>query len=87
METLFEDLAKRRVDPKIVLISLVTMTACSSPSRSSIASPPIAAKAYNRDFLSRWCCWSGATHVSTVVSLIGNSVTCGAFSVIRFSTG
>lgn len=88
METLFEDLAKHvEVDPKIVLLSMVTAAVCSYAFALLYRITYRGKKPYNRDFALS-IVLVGAL-VSTVVSLIGNSVTralgvWGAFSVIRF---
>ena len=88
METLFEDLAKHvEVDPKIVLLAMVTAAVCSYAFALLYRITYRGKKPYNRDFALS-IVLVGAL-VSTVVSLIGNSVTralgvWGAFSVIRF---
>ena len=88
MDTLFQDLAKHvEVDPKIVLLSMVTAAVCSYAFALLYRITYRGKKAYNRDFALSLVL-VGAL-VSTVVSLIGNSVTralgvWGAFSVIRF---
>lgn len=88
METLFEDLAKHvEVDPKIVLLSMVTAAACSYAFALLYRITYRGKKAYNRDFALSLVLLGAL--VSTVVSLIGHSVTralgvWGAFSVIRF---
>lgn len=88
METLFEDLAKHvEVDPKVVLISMLTATVCSYAFALLYRITYRGKKAYNRDFALSLVLLGAL--VSTVVSLIGHSVTralgvWGAFSVIRF---
>ena len=88
MDTLFEDLAKHvEVDPKIVLLSMLTATACSYLFAVLYRVTYRGKKAYNRDFALSLV-FLGAL-VSTVISLIGHSLpralgVWGAFSVIRF---
>lgn len=88
MDTLFEDLAKHvEVDPKIVLLSMVTAAVCSYAFALLYRLTYRGKKPYNRDFALS-IVLLGAL-VSTVISLIGHSVTralgvWGAFSVIRF---
>lgn len=88
METLFHDLAKHvEVDPKIVLVSMVTAAFCSYLFALLYRITYRGKKAYNRDFALSLVLLGAL--VSTVISLIGHSVTralgvWGAFSVIRF---
>jgi hypothetical protein len=88
MDQLFEDIAKHvEVDPKIVLLSIFTAAVCSYVFALLYRVTYRGKKAYNRDFALS-IVFLGAL-VSTVVSLIGHSVTralgvWGAFSVIRF---
>jgi hypothetical protein len=88
MESLLEDLAKHvEVDPKMVLLSIFTAAVCSYVFALLYRVTYRGKKAYNRDFALS-IVFLGAL-VSTVVSLIGHSVTralgvWGAFSVIRF---
>jgi hypothetical protein len=88
MDKLLEDIAKHvEVDPWIVLLSIFTAAACSYVFALLYRVTYRGKKAYNRDFALS-IVFLGAL-VSTVVSLIGHSVTralgvWGAFSVIRF---
>jgi hypothetical protein len=88
MDTLFEDLAKHvEVDPKIVLLSMLTAAVCSYVFALLYRITYRGKKAYNRDFALSLV-FLGAL-VSTVISLIGHSLpralgVWGAFSVIRF---
>jgi len=88
MDTLFEDLAKHvEVDPKIVLLSMLTAAVCSYVFALLYRVTYRGKKAYNRDFALSLV-FLGAL-VSTVISLIGHSLpralgVWGAFSVIRF---
>ncbi|MBM4242553.1 MAG: DUF4956 domain-containing protein [Deltaproteobacteria bacterium] len=88
METLFQDLAKHvEVDPKIVLVSMLTATFCSYLFALLYRITYRGKKAYDRDFALSLVLLGAL--VSTVISLIGHSVTralgvWGAFSVIRF---
>jgi hypothetical protein len=88
MDTLFEDLAKHvEVDPKIVLLSMITAAVCSYVFALLYRITYRGKKAYNRDFALSLV-FLGAL-VSTVISLIGHSLpralgVWGAFSVIRF---
>ena len=88
METLFEDLAKHvEVDPKIVLLSMITAAVCSYVFALLYRITYRGKKDYNRDFALSLV-FLGAL-VSTVISLIGHSLpralgVWGAFSVIRF---
>lgn len=88
MDTLFEDLAKHvEVDPKIVLLSMLTAAVCSYIFALLYRVTYRGKKAYNRDFALSLV-FLGAL-VSTVISLIGHSLpralgVWGAFSVIRF---
>lgn len=88
MDTLFEDLAKHvEIDPKIVLVSMLTAAVCSYVFALLYRVTYRGRKAYNRDFALSLV-FLGAL-VSTVISLIGHSLpralgVWGAFSVIRF---
>ena len=88
MDTLFEDIAKHvEVDPKIVLLSMVTASICSYVFALLYRVTYRGKKPYNRDFALSLV-FLGAL-VSTVISLIGHSLpralgVWGAFSVIRF---
>jgi hypothetical protein len=88
MESLLEDLAKHvEVNPRMVLLSIFTAAVCSYVFALLYRITYRGKKAYNRDFALS-IVFLGAL-VSTVVSLIGHSVTralgvWGAFSVIRF---
>src|SRR5262245_28345442 len=92
MEHMFTDIADKlasdvKIDPKVVLVSIITAAVCSYVFALLYRVTYRGKKAYNRDFALS-IVFVGAL-VSTVVSLIGHSVTralgvWGAFSVIRF---
>jgi hypothetical protein len=88
MDRLFEDLAKHvEVDPKIVLLSMITAAVCSYVFALLYRITYRGKKEYSRDFALSLV-FLGAM-VSTVISLIGHSLpralgVWGAFSVIRF---
>lgn len=88
METLFADIAKHvEIDPKLVLLSMVTAALCSYVFAVLYRVTYRGKKDYSRDFALSLV-FLGAL-VATVISLIGHSLpralgVWGAFSVIRF---